>query len=219
MTRGAALISAMTASVTHAHEQIVGLTTTPLEHLQNTKPRATSRGFLFESRTLEWSAFRGKADIRNVRVDIRAGAGNLATTRKYAAELVALAPDVILGAGATPVASLLEATHTVPIVFAIVVDPMGAGFIEKLSRPGSNATGFMMFDYSLSGKWLELLKQVVPGVMQAAVLRDVCAVGGAIGGAFFLSPQLQLVLPETSPRFQKTGSPKVMRRVLVNATS
>jgi putative ABC transport system substrate-binding protein len=99
------------------------------------------------------------------------------TTRKYAVELVALAPDVILATGSTPVASLLEATHTVPIVFTIVADPMGAGFIEKLSRPSGNATGFMMFDYSLSGKWLELLKQVVPTVMQAAVLRDTAAAG------------------------------------------
>ena len=114
----------------------------------------------------------GWTEGRNLRIDLRAGAGNIAATRKYAAELVALAPDVIVASGTTPVALLLEATHTVPIVFTIVVDPMGAGFIEKLSRPGGNATGFMMFDYSLSGKWVELLKQVAPGVTQAAVLRD-----------------------------------------------
>ena len=114
----------------------------------------------------------GWTEGRNVRIDLRAGAGNVVATRKYAAELVALGPDVILASGATPVALLLEATHTVPIVFTIVVDPMGAGFIEKLSRPGGNATGFMMFDYSLSGKWAELLRQVAPGVTQAAVLRD-----------------------------------------------
>jgi putative ABC transport system substrate-binding protein len=92
--------------------------------------------------------------------------------RKYAAELVALGPDVIVASGAAPVASLLEATHSVPIVFTIVVDPMGAGFVEKLSRPGGNATGFMLFDYSLSGKWVELLKEIAPGVTRAAVLRD-----------------------------------------------
>jgi putative ABC transport system substrate-binding protein len=114
----------------------------------------------------------GWTEGRNLRIDLRGGAGNVVATRKYATELVALAPDVILASGATPVALLLEATHTVPIVFTIVVDPMGAGFIEKLSRPGGNATGFMMFDYSLSGKWVELLKQVAPGVTQAAVLRD-----------------------------------------------
>ena len=119
----------------------------------------------------------GWTEGRNLRVDLRAGAGNVAATRKYAIELVALAPDVILASGATPVALLLEATHTVPIVFTIVVDPMGAGFVEKLSRPGGNATGFMMFDYSLSGKWVELLKQVAPGVTQAAVLRDPSSAG------------------------------------------
>jgi putative tryptophan/tyrosine transport system substrate-binding protein len=119
----------------------------------------------------------GWMEGRNVQIELRAGAGDLPTTRKYAAELVALAPDVIVATGSTPVALLLEATRTVPIVFATVVDPMGAGFIEKLSRPGGNATGFMMFDYSLSGKWLELLKQVVPSVTQAAVLRDSAAAG------------------------------------------
>ena len=120
----------------------------------------------------------GWTEGRNLRIDLRGGAGNVAATRKYATELVALAPDVILASGATPVALLLEATHTVPIVFAIVVDPMGAGFVEKLSRPGGNATGFMMFDYSLSGKWVELLKQVAPGVTQAAVLRDTSSSAG-----------------------------------------
>jgi putative ABC transport system substrate-binding protein len=128
--------------------------------------------FLAELEKLGWT------EGRNFRIDIRAGAGNLATTRKYAAELVALAPDVIVGSGSTPVAQLLEATHTVPIVFAIVIDPMGAGFINKLSRPGGNATGFMMFDYSLSGKWVELLKQVAPNVTQVAVLRDTSSAAG-----------------------------------------
>jgi putative ABC transport system substrate-binding protein len=142
--------------------------------------------FLQELQKLGWT------EGRNVRIDIRGGAGNLATTRKYAAELVALAPDVLLAAGATPVALLLEATRTVPIVFAIVVDPMGAGFIEKLSRPGGNATGFMMFDYSLSGKWLELLKQVVPGVTQAAVLRDSAAGVGQFAVIQAMAPALGL---------------------------
>ena len=119
----------------------------------------------------------GWTEGHNLRIDLRGGAGNIVATRKYATELVALAPDVILASGTTPVASLLEATHTVPIVFTIVVDPMGAGFIEKLSRPGGNATGFMMFDYSLSGKWAELLKQVAPGVTQAAVVRDPSSAG------------------------------------------
>src|SRR5215831_9907557 len=129
-----------------------------------TKVRITA--FLQELQKLGWT------EGSNFRMDIRAGAGNPTTTRKYAAELVALAPDVIVGTGSTPVALLLEATHTVPIVFAVVVDPMGAGFVSRLSRPDGNATGFMMFDYSLSGKWVELLKQIAPNVTQVAVLRD-----------------------------------------------
>ena len=133
-----------------------------------TKVRVTA--FLQELQKFGWT------EGRNLRVDLRAGAGDVADTRKYAIELVALAPDVILASGATPVALLLEATRTVPIVFTIVVDPMGAGFIEKLSRPGGNATGYMMFDYSLSGKWVELLKRA-PGVTQAAVLRDPSSAG------------------------------------------
>ena len=118
----------------------------------------------------------GWTEGHNLRIDLRGGAGNIVATRKYATELVALAPDVILASGTTPVALLLEATHTVPIVFTIVVDPMGAGFIEKLSRPGGNATGFMMFDYSLSGKG-GIAKQVAPGVTQAAVVRDPSSAG------------------------------------------
>ncbi len=113
----------------------------------------------------------GWTDGRNVRIDIRWGAGDAADIRRYAAELVALAPDVILASGASSVGPLLQATRTVPIVFAIVADPVGAGFVDSLARPGGNATGFMQFEYSLSGKWLELLKQIAPGVTRAAVLR------------------------------------------------
>ena len=100
------------------------------------------------------------------------------TFAKYAAELVALAPDVILATGGSAVAPLLQATRTVPIVFAIVPDPVGAGFVDSLARPGGNATGFMQFEYSLSGKWLELLKEIAPGVTRAAVLRDPAITAG-----------------------------------------
>ena len=86
--------------------------------------------------------------------------------------MAALAPDVILAHGASTVGPLLQATRTVPIVFPVVVDPVGAGFVDSLARPGGNATGFMVFEYSLGGKWLELLKQIAPGVTRAAVLRD-----------------------------------------------
>ena len=120
----------------------------------------------------------GWTDGRNVRIDTRWGAGNADDIRKYAAELVALAPDVILATGGATVAPLLQATRTVPIVFAIVPDPVGAGFVDSLARPGGNATGFMQFEYSLSGKWLELLKEIAPGVTRAAVLRDPAITAG-----------------------------------------
>jgi putative tryptophan/tyrosine transport system substrate-binding protein len=103
----------------------------------------------------------GWTDGRNMRIDIREGAGNPDTIRKYAAELVALAPDVLFTTGAAGVASLLQATRTMPIVFAIVQDPVGSGFFDSLARPGGNATGFMSFEYSLSGKSLEL-KEIAP---------------------------------------------------------
>ena len=114
----------------------------------------------------------GWTDGRNVRIDTRWATTNADDIRRHAAELVASAPDVILATGASTVGSLLQATRTVPIVFPFVADPVGAGFVESLARPGGNATGFMTFEYSLSGKWLELLKQIVPSVTRVAVLRD-----------------------------------------------
>jgi ABC-type uncharacterized transport system substrate-binding protein len=109
---------------------------------------------------------------RNVRIDSRWATANAAEIRRHAAELVTLAPDVILAHGASTVAPLLQATRTVPIVFPVVGDPVAAGFVDSLARPGGNATGFLSNEYSLSGKWLELLKQIAPGVTRAAVLRD-----------------------------------------------
>ena len=120
----------------------------------------------------------GWAVGRNVRIDYRWGGGDAERTRKHAAELVALAPDVILTSGGTAVAPLLQATRSVPIVFAQVPDPVGAGYVRSLARPGGNATGFTMFEYGLGGKWLELLKQIAPGVTRAAVLRDSAASAG-----------------------------------------
>ena len=114
----------------------------------------------------------GWSDGRNVRIDVRWGANDVERCRKYAAELVALAPDVILAGGTVSVAALQNVTRTVPIVFVLIADPVGAGIVESLAKPGGNATGFMNFEYSLSGKWLELLKEIVPGVRRAAVLRD-----------------------------------------------
>jgi ABC-type uncharacterized transport system substrate-binding protein len=120
----------------------------------------------------------GWTDGRNVRIDARWAAGDAAAMRKYASELVALAPDVILSEASASLGPLLLATRTVPIVFTIVPDPVGAGFVSSLSRPGGNATGFMMFEYSLSGKWLELLKEIAPSVTRAAVLRDATLAAG-----------------------------------------
>ena len=114
----------------------------------------------------------GWTDGRNVRIDTRWAAGNADDARKYATELVALAPDVILASGGSVVAPLLRATNAVPIVFTQTPDPVGAGFVESLARPGGNATGFLNFDYSIGGKWLELLKQIAPGVTRVAVIRD-----------------------------------------------
>jgi putative ABC transport system substrate-binding protein len=115
----------------------------------------------------------GWADGRNVRIDTRWATTKPDDIRRHAAELAALAPDVILaGTGTATVAPLLQATRTVPIVFAVVIDPVGAGFVETLARPGGNATGFTIFEYNISGKWLELLKAIAPDVRRAAVLRD-----------------------------------------------
>jgi putative ABC transport system substrate-binding protein len=115
----------------------------------------------------------GWVDGRNVRIEIRWATTNPDDIRRHAAELAALAPDVILAAtGTLTVAPLLQATRTLPIVFAVVIDPVGAGFVTSLARPGGNATGFTVFEYGMSGKWLELLKEIAPRVMRAAVLRD-----------------------------------------------
>ena len=114
----------------------------------------------------------GWTDGGNLRTDTRWGGGDAERIRLYAAEVVALAPDVILAMGSATTGPLLRATRTVPIVFAYVPDPVGAGFVESLARPGGNATGFTPFEYSTSGKWLELLKEVAPGMTRAAVIRD-----------------------------------------------
>src|SRR6516225_1797817 len=120
----------------------------------------------------------GWTDGRNVHIEIRVSAGNAAETRKYAAELAALAPDVIVAVGSAGLPVVLEATRTVAIVFVLVPDPVGSGFVHSLSQPGGNATGFMMFEYNLCGKWPELLKEIAPGVTRAAVLRDAAIVAG-----------------------------------------
>jgi putative ABC transport system substrate-binding protein len=115
---------------------------------------------------------------RNVRIDYRSAGGDAATSHKQAEELVALAPDVIVSSGSFSTGQLLRVTHTVPVVFAIVPDPVGSGFVDSLAQPGGNATGFMQFEYGLSGKWLELLKEIAPGLTRAIVLWDPAITAG-----------------------------------------
>jgi putative ABC transport system substrate-binding protein len=135
---------------------------------------------------------------RNVLIDTRWATANADDIRRHAKELAALAPDVILAHGGSTVGPLLKATRTVPIVFPVAIDPVGAGFVDSLARPGGNATGFISAEYSLSGKMLELLKQIAPGVTRAAVLRDVA---NPSGNALFAA--IQAVAPslrvEVSP--------------------
>ena len=115
---------------------------------------------------------------RNVQIDTRWATPNADAIRRQATELAALAPDVILSAGASAVGPLLQATRTIPVVFAIVADPVGAGFVASLARPGGNATGFTSFEYGIGGKWLELLKQIVPNLTRVGVLRDAATPSG-----------------------------------------
>ena len=130
------------------------------------------------------------------RIDYRWGDDKVDVTRKYANELVALAPDVILALSSGAVAPLLEAGRTVPIVFAGVADPVAAGYVETLARPGGNVTGFTIYEYSIGGKWLELLKEIAPRVTRAAVLREagIAAGPGLFGAIQALAPSLGLEL-------------------------
>ncbi|MGC1876264.1 MAG: ABC transporter substrate-binding protein [Pseudolabrys sp.] len=137
----------------------------------------------------------GWSDGHNLRIDTRYATAD--DIRRHAAELAALAPDVILaGTGTATVAPLLQATRTVPIVFAVVIDPVGAGFVDSLARPGGNATGFTIYEYSMSGKWLELLKEIAPNVTRVAVLRDPAIASGIgqFGAVQIVAPSLGVQL-------------------------
>src|SRR5262249_37214378 len=133
---------------------------------------------------------------QNIRLDYRWGDGKADTMRKHAAELVALAPDVILANSSAAVSPLLQETRSIPIVFAAVADPVGAGYVDSLARPGGNATGFTPLEYSIGGKWLELLKEVAPRVTRAAVFRDsaIAAGPGQFGAIQALAPSLGVQL-------------------------
>jgi putative tryptophan/tyrosine transport system substrate-binding protein len=149
--------------------------------------RTRSTAFVTRLQELGWT------DGRNMRLELRWGRGDAEIIRRQATEVVALAPDVIVTTGGPATERMLQLTRSVPIVFAVVPDPVGSGLVARLSRPGGNATGFMQFEYSLSGKWLELLKQIAPSMTRTAVLRDaaitagigqfaVIQSGGAVGG-------------------------------------
>jgi putative ABC transport system substrate-binding protein len=154
----------------------------------------------------------GWIEGRNVRIDTRWATTNADDLRKHAAELAATTPDVLVAAsGTTTVAALLQASRTVPIVFAIIIDPVGAGFVASLARPGGNATGFTMFEYGMSGKWLELLKQIAPGVTRAAVLRDptIASGIGQFGAVQAVAPSLGVELRPVDVR----DAPEIERAV------
>src|SRR5262245_2639791 len=127
---------------------------------------------------------------QNLRIEQRWAAADAERIRRHAAELVALTPEVVLATGAAGVAPVLQATRTIPVVFVLVPDPIGAGFVDSLARPGGNVTGFVQFDYAISGKWLELLKEMAPGVARVAVLRDpgITAGQGQIGAILAMAP-------------------------------
>ena len=154
---------------------------------------------------------------RNVQIDTRWATANATAVRRHAAELVALAPDVILAHGAMSVGPLLEATRTVPIVFPIVADPVGAGFVDSLARPGGNATGFMNIEYSMGGKWLELLKEIAPGVTRAAVLRDTANPTGIaqFGVIQTMAPSLRVEVTPVNIR----DAPEIERAIAAFARS
>ena len=158
--------------------------------------QARIAGFRQELQQLGW------IDGRNVTIDVRYAAGNVDNIRKFAGELVSLAPDVILAGGATPMPALLQATSNIPIVFTNVVDPVGAGFVESMARPRGNATGFIMLEYSLAAKWLELLKEIAPGVRRVVVLRDpaISAGTGQFGAIQSAAPSLRMEVSPASVR-------------------
>ena len=162
-------------------------------------------GFLQGLQQLGW------ANGRNLQIDIRWASGDADLYRKYAAELIALSPDVLLATSSPTVAALQAATRTVPIVFAHAVDPVGAGFVDSLARPGGNATGFIVYEYSIAAKWLELLKEIAPRVTRVAVLRDpdMAAGSGQLGAIQSVAPSVGV---EVSP-INGRDAPEIERAI------
>ena len=184
-----------------------------LTNLAADDPEAQARksAFLQGLRELGWT------EGSNMRIDTRWTLGDGDRTRKYAAELAALAPDVILATGSNTVGPLLQATRVVPIVFMYVPDPVGAGYVDSLARPGGNATGFTAFEYGISAKWVELLKEIAPGVTRAAVLRDpaITAGIGQFGAIQSVAPSLGVEVSPVNVR----DAPEIERAVAAFARS
>jgi putative tryptophan/tyrosine transport system substrate-binding protein len=167
--------------------------------------KARNASFLQGLKELGWTVGR------NLQIDYRWGPGNADDIRRYAAELVALAPDVILATSGATVGVLQQESRSVPIVFAGTIDPVGSGFVDSLARPGGNVTGFLLFEYSLSGKWLELLKQIAPSTTRAAILRDTANPAGnaQFGAIQAVAPSLGV---EVSP-FNMRNASEIERAV------
>jgi putative ABC transport system substrate-binding protein len=167
---GGAVALPLAAHAQHGGVRKVGVLMTQAADDTETVARLTS--FSAELERLGW------VNGRNLQLEIRTAAGDAAARRRFAAELAALAPDAIFATGSGATGSLLDVTRTVPIVFAFAPDPVGAGFVDSLARPGGNVTGFTSFEYGLSGKWLELLKEIAPRATRVAVLRDSAVTAG-----------------------------------------
>jgi putative ABC transport system substrate-binding protein len=159
----------------------------------------------------------GWSDGRNIQIDVRWSGGNDAKMRKNAAEVVALTPNVILATGSASMGPLMQISTPVPVVFVIVPDPVGAGYVDSLSRPGGNATGFSLFEYSIGGKWLDLLKQIAPGVTRVAVLRDPAISGGLGQFAAVQSAASSFAVEVTAINMRDTS--EIERAIIAFATS
>jgi putative tryptophan/tyrosine transport system substrate-binding protein len=160
----------------------------------------------------------GWTDGGNLRIDVRWGADDVDRERRSAAELVALAPDIVLASGTLSVTALQHVSRTLPIVFVGVTDPVGAGFVDSLARPGGNVTGFMIYEYDLSGKWLELLKQIAPSVMRVAIIRNPeNPVGVAVFSA--LRAAAQPLRVEVSPVDSRLKADEIERAITAFARS
>ncbi|MGB9040961.1 MAG: ABC transporter substrate-binding protein [Pseudolabrys sp.] len=160
----------------------------------------------------------GWTEGRNVRIDTRWGADDVDRERGYAAELVALAPDIVLASGTLSVTALQHVSRTLPIVFVGVTDPVGAGFVDSLARPGGNVTGFMIYEYNLSGKWLELLKQIAPSITRVVVIRNP---DNPVGVAVFsaLRAAAQPLRVEVSPVDSRRNADEIERAITAFARS